>query len=364
MGTPTIAVTGATGFLGVHLVRELLRDHATLTVLARAEPESVLNRIGGFLRLTGAGPDLLDHLAERIRVVRADLVEPRFGLPEQRFQELADELDVIWHCAGDTTIGAALDQLRRTNVTGTRRVLELAAAGVRSPLLYHVSSIAVAGARRHGTMPEELLDDTCGFENHYERSKYEAEAMVRAWAAQQARPVVVFRPSVLVTDLPRHAELPLHTLSLVAEALEGGMSRFGMPDRPPAQRLPIRIPGATTASLNLVPVDYAAATMARLARRDPSGGIDTYHIVHQRNTLVTDLLSTFERTYPFDLHLVSRPPTDQSPIEAALQAQTAFAGYTRHHRRYDTSQVRAALGPPPPAPEINLHYLTSAISHP
>ncbi|WP_378737679.1 SDR family oxidoreductase [Nocardia brasiliensis] len=359
MAEPTVAITGATGFLGIHLVPELLRRHAGLTVLARGAPKSVLARLIGLLRLTGGR---CDELAERVRVVQVDPVRPRLGLSETRFRELADELQVIWHCAGDTTLAAPLEQLRQINVTGTRHVLELAAAGTQRPLVCHTSSVGVAGARRHGTIPEQRQDDTCGFENPYERSKYEAETVVHEWFAEHARPVIVFRPSVLITDLPRRPEFPKHTLSFVAEAIESGMTGFGLDPRSPnTPRLPVRIPGDPTASINLVPVDHAAATMARLADRAPSGGIDTYHVVHYRNTLIADMLTAFQRTYPVDAHLVPRPPDDQSPLEGLLREQTAFLGYARHHRRYDDSRVRAALGPPTPASDIDLNYLQSAI---
>ncbi|SFQ00030.1 Male sterility protein [Amycolatopsis arida] len=363
MAEPGVALTGATGFLGAHLVRELLRRHRTLTVLARGDSASVLDRIGRFLRLAGASAELLDELPGRVRPVRTDLTRPRLGLSATAFRELADELDVLWHCAGDVTLGGDLAELRRVNVGGTRQMLDLAAAGRRQPLLHHVSTAFVAGAHRYGTIREDFLDDSAGFENHYERSKFEAEVLVRRWAAEHGRPVVVFRPSVLVTDLPRCADLPRHTVGLVGELVEKHLRQFGLADHWPPEHLRpvVRIVGDSTAHLNLLPVDTAASVMARLAEHPPSGGVDTFHIVHRWDTLIADLLAVLERIAPVRPRLVSGVPPDETSLEAAVRYYSAFGSYARQHRRFDDSRVRALLGNSTHCPRLDRNYLHATI---
>lgn len=73
-----------------------------------------------------------------------------------------------------------------------------------------MSTAFVAGARRTGVAYEDELDDGAGFENAYEQSKYEAELLVHAWSREHGRPALVLRPSILVTDVPSHPELPSH----------------------------------------------------------------------------------------------------------------------------------------------------------
>src|SRR5262249_20721028 len=127
-GGVSVAVTGATGFLGLHLVRGLLAEHRRLVVLARGAPAATLERIGRFLTLVGAPPEVVGGLPTRVRVVVADVTRPRFGLSGGAFAELAAGLDAVWHCAGDTTLDADLGLLRRVNVEGTRNALALATA--------------------------------------------------------------------------------------------------------------------------------------------------------------------------------------------------------------------------------------------
>jgi thioester reductase-like protein len=211
-----VALTGATGFLGLRLLHELLRRHPSVTVLARGEPGRVRERIArGLGRFA---PDLTD-LAARVQVVSARITEPGLALSVSAYQELADSLDVIWHCAGNTTLDGDLATLRGVNVDGTRYVLELAGAGRRTPMVFHVSTAFVAGARRDGTVHEDELTDAYGFEGTYERSKYEAEQLVHTWARATGRPVVIFRPSVLTTDLPPHPDLPEHPLLNIERTL-------------------------------------------------------------------------------------------------------------------------------------------------
>ncbi|ONI87854.1 hypothetical protein ALI144C_07890 [Actinosynnema sp. ALI-1.44] len=55
------------------------------------------------------------------------------------------------------------------------------------------------------------LADAHGFVTAYQRSKYEAEVLVHRWSRVHQRPVVIFRPTVLVTDRPPHPAMPAHT---------------------------------------------------------------------------------------------------------------------------------------------------------
>ncbi|GMA87776.1 hypothetical protein GCM10025868_30260 [Angustibacter aerolatus] len=96
--------------------------------------------------------------------------------------------------------------MRATNVEGTQRVLAVAGAARRPPLVVHVSTAFVAGARRRGVVREGDLDASTGFENPYERSKHDGEQVVHAWCAQPGRRAVVLRPSILVSRRPPHPE--------------------------------------------------------------------------------------------------------------------------------------------------------------
>jgi thioester reductase-like protein len=130
----TYLVTGATGFLGRHLVERLLsREDADVRVLVRS---------GSQQRLAARAADWPS--SHRMTPVVGDLTKPQLGLSKGARGHLAGSVDHLVHLAAlyDMTAGDELNQ--RTNVDGTRHVVGLAnELGVGC--LHHVSSVAVAG---------------------------------------------------------------------------------------------------------------------------------------------------------------------------------------------------------------------------
>ncbi|MFH9753043.1 SDR family oxidoreductase [Streptomyces griseus] len=367
-----VALTGATGFLGLRLLRRLLDAHRSVTVLAHAGSGDALHRITRFFEVTGAPEAFIARLPDRLRVVESDLALPRLGLPARTFQELADSLDAIWHSAGSINLGGDLPELRRTNVEGTRRVLELAASGRGSPVVHHVSTAFVAGARRDGVAYEDELDDTGGFENAYERSKYEAELLVHAWSRKHGRPVLVLRPSILVTDLPPHPELPSHPLQVVERILRDARRAAAASPAPysgaPASgdfagpRPRVRTVGHPHGRLNLLQVEHAAEVMVRLAGLRPSGGVDTYHVVHDRDVPVPVVVALLERLVPIAIDLVTAKPERPSALEALIDFYPGVTAYLAHRRRFDATRVRARLGPSAVSAPVGLDHLWSGLA--
>ncbi|MFI6697532.1 SDR family oxidoreductase [Streptomyces sp. NPDC050509] len=357
-----VALTGATGFLGLRLLRRLLTTHRSVTVLAHAGSGDALHRITRFFELTGAPAAFTTPLADRLRVVETELERPRLGLSGRAFQELADGLGAIWHSAGSINLEGDLPELRRTNVEGTRHVLELAAAGRGRPVVHHVSTAFVAGRRREGVAYEDELDDAYGFENAYEHSKYEAEKLIHAWSREHARPVVVLRPSILVTDLPPHAELPAHPLQVVERIMRDARRTAGTSGQSRDGRPRVRLVGHPHGRLNLLQVEHAAEVMVRLAGRTPSGGVDTYHVVHDRDVPVPTIVTLLERLASVSIELVATEPDDPSALESLLEFYPGLTAYLAHRRRFDDTRVRTLLGPSAASGRVDLDYLHSGLT--
>ncbi|WP_181008821.1 MULTISPECIES: SDR family oxidoreductase [unclassified Streptomyces] len=358
-----VALTGATGFLGLRLLRRLLDTHRSVTVLAHAGSGDALHRIARFFELTGSPKAFIAQLPRRLKVVETDLALPRLGLSRRVFQELADSLGTIWHGAGSINLEGDLPELRRTNVEGTRHVLELAAAGRGAPVIRHVSTAFVAGGRRTGVAYEDELEDADGFENAYEQSKYEAELLVHAWSREHGRGVLVLRPSILVTDQPPHPELPSHPLQVIERILRDARQAAGEPHGPGQDgRLPVRTVGHPHGRLNLLQVDHAADLMVRLAGLTPSGGVDTYHIVHDRDVPVPTVVALLERLVPLSIDLVLTRPEAPSAMEALLDFYPGMTAYLAHRRRFDDTRVRSRLGPSAACAPVSLDYLWSGLA--
>ena len=136
-----IFLTGATGFLGAFLLRDLL--HATdaqIHCLVRAaDPASGRTRLLAALARWFPG-EQLD--AERIVAVPGDLAQPFLGLAGATFDQLAAQVDLIVHSGAQINWLTPYAALKPANVLGTATSIRLA-AHCRLKSLHYVSSVAV-----------------------------------------------------------------------------------------------------------------------------------------------------------------------------------------------------------------------------
>jgi myxalamid-type nonribosomal peptide synthetase MxaA len=136
-----VLLTGASGFLGAHLLQELcVRTEATIYSLVRSRDAEDARR-----KLQANFAQYFSHPLDtgRIRPIPGDLAEPRFGLSPEAFATVARETDTIFHNGAVLHHLAPYAQLRATNVTSTVSMLQLAATG-RPKRLHYVSSIVAA----------------------------------------------------------------------------------------------------------------------------------------------------------------------------------------------------------------------------
>src|SRR3954465_15185923 len=150
-------VTGATGFIGRHLVEELLRREGTIYALVR---EGSRGRLEELSEKLGAG--------DRIVPVVGDLTKEALGI--EGFDE---KIDHFFHLAAIYDMAADEESMMRSNVEGTRHVVEFANSieGGRFP---HPSSIAVAGSFE-GLFREDMFDEGQKPPHAYHRTKFESE---------------------------------------------------------------------------------------------------------------------------------------------------------------------------------------------
>jgi thioester reductase-like protein len=236
-----IFVTGATGFLGVQLVRELLDRHpeATLALLIRDRTDqSGQQRADAFIPAADRS---------RVQVFSGDVAHPNCGLESGAYERLLAETTRVIHSAATVRFDHSLDEARRINVEGTRHILDFASAarGLRS--FAYVGTAYVAGERSDLVRENELAIGQ-NYRNTYEQTKAEAEALVRS--RLDSMPGVILRPSIIVGD-----------------SRTGVTSSFKMmywPLKIYARRLWRTVPGYPDAVLDIVPVDFVADAVARL----------------------------------------------------------------------------------------------------
>ncbi|HEY1546373.1 MAG TPA: dephospho-CoA kinase [Kofleriaceae bacterium] len=248
---PAALVTGFPAFTAKRMIAEL----------AAREPDTKLYVLARDRFAPDADALIANMNAE---VLVGDVCDMDLGLSSAEYHALSREVTWLHHLAGIYFMGVDADTARKVNVGGTRNVLELARDASRLERVVHWSTAMVSG-KRGGTVYEDDLDAGQKFHNGYERTKYEAEELVRA--AMRQLPITVMRPSVIVGDSATgeidKLDGPYYLMVLIATNASG-------------MSLPIL--GRGDAPLHLVPIDYVVEAAWHAARSAGSGG-KTFHLV-------------------------------------------------------------------------------------
>jgi NAD(P)-dependent dehydrogenase (short-subunit alcohol dehydrogenase family) len=262
----TYFVTGATGFIGRHLVERLLEREGEIRVLVR---EGSTDKLDALIERWGAG--------DRIVAVLGDLTQPHLGLDEAAREPLRAvrhffHLAAIYDMAVDDERNALL------NVAGTQNAVDLA-NDIGAGTFHHASSIAVAGVY-DGWFTEDMFDEGQDLPHPYHRTKFEAEKLVRNQVRGAWR---VYRPAIVVGN-SKTGEM---------DKIDGPYYFFKAIQRT-RELLPQWFPlvGLEVGHTNLVPVDYVAAAMDHIAHQD---GLDgrAFHLVSPRSQRTGEVINTF-----------------------------------------------------------------------
>jgi thioester reductase-like protein len=342
-----ILVTGSTGFLGVQLVNELLarQPHARLALLIRDRPGQ-----SGRQRA-----DLFVPVSERARVEvhSGDVGKPDCGLEASTYQRLSAETTRVIHSAATVRFDHSLDEARRINVEGTRRVLDFAARAPQLRSIAYVGTAYVAGERTDLVHENELAVGQ-GYRNTYEQTKAEAETLVRA--RLESMPGVILRPSIIVGD-----------------SRTGTTSSFKMmywPLKIYARGLWRTVPGYPDAVLDIVPVDYVAAAVARLTFDEAAFGNTVHLCAGPRGSATIEQIAARAAEYfhapqpryvdPKFFFAAIRPilfATLWGRKRRVLRDGRAYRDYFSMRMQFDTTNAVRLLGPAGVCPPPVLDYL-------
>lgn len=187
-----IAVTGATGFLGAHVVCHLLQAGKKVRALKRDQSSLTEFEYIAALFFKSLTPDQKKELMLRLQWVNADIIDV------SALSTAFDGVDTVYHCAAMVSfLKKDRDAMMQINVEGTTNVVNTALnCGIKQ--LCHVSSIAALGRAKAGTLIDEQSKWVNSDENsNYAVSKYKAEMEV--WRGmEEGLQVVVVNPGVIL----------------------------------------------------------------------------------------------------------------------------------------------------------------------
>jgi NAD(P)-dependent dehydrogenase (short-subunit alcohol dehydrogenase family) len=264
-------VTGATGFIGRHLVEELLRNReGDIYVLVRAGSQDRLDKL--IAERWGS--------SDRVKPVAGDLTEARLGVGDDWIDDHKGSIDHFFHLAAVYDMTADEQSNERMNVQGTRNAVELANA-LEAGSLHHTSSIAAAGLYK-GLFREDMFDEGQKLPSAYHRTKFESEKIAREASTVPWR---VYRPAVVVgpsqTGEMDKIDGPYYFFKAIQKL------RHWLPEWFP-------LVGPELGYTNIVPVDFVARAMDHIAHQPGLDG-QAFHLTAPKSQRSGAVLNAFAR---------------------------------------------------------------------
>ena len=281
-----IALTGATGFLGSHLLATMLSKGYEVVVFGRSSKEEALQRrIYRLLRWFG-----LESLVNKVSCVETDLSLFNLGIGNEEYTRLCALIDSVVHCASDTSFAESKrEKVIAANIENLKGILEFSKdANIRT--FHYISTAYVAGIC--DTVCKEVLSVTSSFTNVYEESKAAAETIISHFCKENSILLSIIRPSIVYGDSQTGRSLKFNALYFPIRSVQsikdiylndllnnGGTksSKHGIHlDEEGYLFIPLKIYLPHRGTINLIPVDYFVSATLKIIENCSHDGI--YHL--------------------------------------------------------------------------------------
>ncbi|MCE0554970.1 SDR family oxidoreductase [Bacillus thuringiensis] len=177
-----VFLTGATGYLGAHILERLLQlPSTTIYCLVRKSEGQV---IGAKLKERMEfyfGKEILQKLKERVELIEGDLSLMNLGLDSKQLDHLKNRVESIIHCGGEVRHYGEREHFQKVNVQSTKYLLELAKN--TKARFHYISTLSVVGQAESDPKEFEFFESNFdrgqNLDNLYLESKFQGEKMVR-----------------------------------------------------------------------------------------------------------------------------------------------------------------------------------------
>lgn len=351
-----VLLTGVTGLVGRHVLRELLTEDVPVAAMVRP----------------GKGPAVLEGIMNlweqqarralpRPVVIEGDLCDEAVVPDARQRRWIAGNCDRILHSAASMSFREdRRGEPFRTNIDGTKRLLELCrSTGIRR--FHHVSTAYICGLRQ-GAILETDLDVGQELGNVYEKSKLEAEKLIRG--AGFLDQLTVYRPASVVGDSRTGYVTNFHGFYLPLQLAHVMAGR--VPVREMNERFFAQLGLRGDEGKNLVPVDWLAKVITWLFTHPQHHG-KTYHLASPHPVPVVELQrvirDAIEQYYPKPL-AKSISEEELKSIEGMFyEYMLIYRSHWRDDPKFDLTNLRAAV-PHLPCPEMSYDVMMRVAKFP
>jgi thioester reductase-like protein len=212
---------------------------------------------------------------DRIVVVIGDLSQPLFGLSPEDFEELAAQIDIIYHSGAGVNIRSSYEELKATNVLATQEILRLAGIAKTKPVNY-ISSLGVFFTPAYSEKDRILETDMADFsalKNGYQKTKAVAEKLLQL-ARERGLSACTYRPGRIMPDSKTGIS---NNFGFFLVVLIKACILLG------------KYPSRSTA-FEIAPVDYVSGAIVNLSLQENSLG-KTFHLSNPQAISWIDLMT-------------------------------------------------------------------------
>ena len=338
-----ILMTGITGLVGSAFATELLKRDKNVEIIALTRGQGnrdALSRVKDTIREQcefDGTPEFEKEAMSKISVIKRNIASL---IPSAKIDSL-EGVDVVFHCAADVNLGK--DPYSKTyinNFQGTKNLLKTAKK-LNAKAFHQVSTAYVAG-NNPGVAYEDGPRENPVFNNSYEKSKYNAEKLVR----ESGIPYTIYRPSIIVGNL-RDGKIrrPLafyRILEFFAKMKKQQCAKMGILPHEPIH-LTMHLQARHSKQIYFVPIDYVQKTITDLFLLPPTN--KTYHVTGRNPGASDDIVKIGKILLKIDgLDIVEK--ASQLSIKEKLVHK--FLGdlmpYFSTEITFDTKNVADALG--------------------
>jgi len=371
-------LTGATGFLGSHIMAGLLLKGKSVVIIGRSSAELPLKeRIRKLLRWFG-----IEHLEGFLEFHETDFLKKNLGLGNDEYEHLCIERLPIIHCASDTSFAEKnRERVMKSNVGSLTEILNFACRS-KTRCFHFISTAFAAGTGT--TEYHETPVNSANFTNVYEESKAHAENIITVRCIENEVPYTIIRPSIVYGDsvngrslkfnalyVPVRATLVIRDIYLVDVRKNNGQkaAEYGVHlDIDGTLHLPMKIFIPDKGKINLIPVDYFTKTVLSIIEKPISGTF--YHITSNNPENMERLAAYTQRLLNITgIEVVIGTPgsdeTRNAPEELfdhLIKPYMPYISDKRIFKRENTDRVTCSAYPPDLSYEIFEKCMAFAIS--
>lgn len=283
----SVLLTGAAGFLGVYLLRELLKqtDAKIYCLIRKTGFESSAKKL-----IVNVEHYMLSEEISlnnrRIIIIPGDISLHQFGIATEQYENLAEKIDVIYHCGAQVNTMAAYTNLRASNVQGTIEIIKFATHKIDKAIHYISTLSAAYKLDAHGNYIEEFPDADLGaLVGGYAISKWVSERLLTQ-IKNRGLPISIYRSGYILGQ----SDTGITNFNDALLLLIKGCIQLGFaPD--------------WNEKIMILPVDFVSKATVAISLNNPKYS-QVYHLDHPKGILWRDLIDWLNN-YGYNIKLCS-----------------------------------------------------------